>query len=98
MQAVITHADAQPRGKPEQKNSDRKTGPVEHEKRADSAGMENRQSDNRGPVHLLAVRDADNVRIHRSSSLEGRAFPKLTGISPAICKSCVISTGWEITS
>ena len=98
MQAMITHTDAQTSGHPEQKSSDRKTAPVEQEKRDESADMENRQSQNRGPVHLLAVMEADNVRIHRSSSLEGRAFPKLTGISPAICKSCVISTGWEITS
>ena len=75
MQAMITHTDAQPRGKPEQKNSDRKTAPVEHEKRGDRADMENRQSQNRGPVHLLAVIDADNVRIHRSSDLEGGALP-----------------------
>jgi hypothetical protein len=91
MQAMITHTDAQTSGYPEQKNSDRKTGPVEHKKRDESANMENRQSQNCGPVHLLAARDADNVRIHRSSGLEGSTIPKLAGIWRAICKNCVLS-------
>jgi hypothetical protein len=75
MQAMITHTDAQTSGHPEQKSSDCKTAPVEHKKCYESADMENRQSQNRGPVHLLAVRDVDNVRIQRSSGLKGGTLP-----------------------
>jgi hypothetical protein len=75
VQAMITHTDAQTSGHPELKSGDRKTAPVEHEKSDNGADMENRQSQNRGPVHLLAVMDVDNVRIHRSSGLEGGTLP-----------------------
>src|ERR1700722_1656680 len=91
---MVTHADAQPGGKPEQKKHDGQIGPTEHKKGGDSPRMQNQQDDNGWPIQSLVAKLVE-IGDHRLFQGYRHYDSTLTGIARVVCKTSVISGGYR---
>jgi hypothetical protein len=61
---MVTHADSQAGGEPQQENGYRQSVPVEHEESGNGPDVKDRKDEEGGPIQSSAIVKVNNVLIH----------------------------------